>query len=371
MRESPRINQEMSKSVTTLNLDGPDFNEEFMCKARMLSGYISEGYDIELGKVALFNRSKFLKTISHWWVPFDESRPMIQEFFTRRNSALAQGIRNLIGHSLGCSLNRYVLCEIMSEHFDIGKIENRLSELFQSFGRMSEIGPQPGLAVRNHVQNLYRFFYYSPLGKEVENPFEGSLMLPDNHYLRARFSKKRFLELCELLTKVGDTDTALRFLQEIVSREGATAKVLRMLGYCYKMQKDMRRAAQMFSQADMLEEDDKWTLSQLADCYAQTERLSELVEVLRRLETLSPDNLNITLQIADSLSRMNRLDDALNQLYKAELSQPDNPETLTRIMLCSARLGKFDVADKYLARLALVDQAWDAQTHLTAGDVHL
>ena len=29
------------------------------------------------------------------------------------------------------------------------------------------------------------------------------------------------------------------------------------------------------------------------------------------------------------------------------------------------------MADKYLARLALVDQAWDAQTHLTAGDVHL
>ena len=241
----------------------------------------------------------------------------------------------------------------------------------EPMGGVSDIGPQPGFIIRNNVQNLFRFFYHSPISKEMENPFEGDMLMPDNKYLRHCFGKQRMADLCELLTKVHNIIPALRYLQDLVAKEGASAKILRMIGYCYKLQNNSQRAAQLFSQADMLEENDLWTLTQLAECYAQNDKVSDLVDVLLRLEALMPDDINIPLRIADCLSRMNRLDEAMNYLYKTELTQPGNTEIMIRIIVCSARLGKFKVAEKYINRLIESETELKEADYLAIGDVYL
>ncbi len=371
MKESPKANEEVNKILSGLSPSQPNFEQELKRSMKKMGEYAVLGFDMDLSKVPLLHSSKFLRIISHWWAPFDESRPMIQEFFTRQNGDLAQGMRNLFGRSTECSLNRYALCEVMSERIDINAMENRLSDIFEPMGGVSDIGPQPGFIIRNNVQNLFRFFYHSPISKEMENPFEGDMLMPDNKYLRHCFGKQRMADLCELLTKVHNIIPALRYLQDLVAKEGASAKILRMIGYCYKLQNNSHRAAQIFSQADMLEENDLWTLTQLAECYAQNDQVSDLVDVLLRLEALMPDDINIPLRIADCLSRMNRLDEAMNYLYKTELTQPGNTEIMIRIIVCSARLGKFKVAEKYINRLIESETELKEADYLAIGDVYL
>ena len=371
MKESPKVNEEINKAITSINPSQPNFDQELKRSMRKMGEYAVMGFDMDLSKVPLLHSSRFLRVISHWWAPFDESRPMIQEFFTRRDGNLAQGMRNLFGRSTECSLNRYALCEVMSERIDLNAMENRLSGIFESMDEVSEIGPQPEFVIRNNVQNLFRFFYHSPLAKEVENPFEGDLLMPDNKYLRHCFGKQRMTDLCELLTKVHNTVPALRYLQELIAQDGASAKFLRMMGFCYKLQNKPRQAAQILSQADMLEENDLWTLTQLAECYAQSGQTSNLVDVLHQMEYLSPDDISIPLQIADCLNKINQHEDAMNYLYKVELAQPDNTDIMIRIMVCSALLGKFDIAEKYMNRRIESESEWKVADYLAIGDVFL
>lgn len=372
MKESPKVNELVNKAITDLKPSQPDFDQKMKRAMRQMGEFAIQGFDMDLSKIPLLHSSKFLRVISHWWAPFDESRPLIQEFFTRRDGNLAQGIRTLFWRSNECSLSRYALCEIMSEHIDLNMMENRLTDIFESMGGMDELSPQPQHFVRNNVQNLYRFFYHSPLSREIVcNPFEGDFLMPDNRYLRPCFGKARMAELCELLTRVHQAEPALRYLQELTAKEGASAQTLRMMGYCYKLQDKPRQAAQLLAQADMLEENHAWTLKQLAECYAKSGQTDSLLDVLRRMETLEPDEIGIPLQIADCLIRMNRLGEALNYLYKAELAQPDNTDIITRIMVCNARLGKFDVAAKYMERRVNSEDKWETDDYLSAGDVYL
>lgn len=390
MKESPKVNKAINQELNRLNFQkmGPQlFHQELERIMRRYGNMFAMGIDMDLNKVTLLHSSRFLRSISHWWAPFDESRPIVQEFFIRKDGEIANGVRTMFERSTDCSVNRYALCEAMMNHVNLDNLDQQLMQ-FEQAQREQDEDEDDGesfteedkekalralrfrLCLRNIVHNIYRFFHHSPLAGKVENVFEMSLLLPDNEFLRPAFRRKHMLDLCHLLLQFQYNDDAFRYLQEIVEQQGATAELLRMMGQCRQNTHNLEQAVQYFSQADILEENDPWTLSQMEMCYVKMKRFDKLWEILTRFDVLYPDNPSVTRRMAGCLVMQGKHAEALNYLYKLELTDQNDPTTLSQIAVSSAHIGRFDTARKYILKRQQAKKPLTKEERLMAGSVY-
>ena len=159
-------------------------------------------------------------------------------------------------------------------------------------------------------------------------------------------------------------------LQEIANKEGASVQLLRLMGQCQQNSQHFEQAVKYYSQADLLVENDPWTLNQMEMCYLQLKRYDKLWETLLRMEALNPDNNNIARRMAACLIMQGKHAEALNYLHKVELSDQSDPTTLTQIAVSSAHLRRFDTARKYLRKREEAEAPMQKGERLMAGSIH-
>lgn len=388
MKESPKVNKAISQELSRLNfqqMESADFHQELEKVMQRYGQLLALGIDLDLNKISLLHSSRFLRSISHWWAPFDESRPMVEEVFVRKDGELAEGLRKMFSRSAECSVSRYAVCEAMQQHVNLAMLDQQLMQFMQQKQEEEEEADeddnqletkrmekalQERLAVRGFIQNLYRFFYHSPLAGEIANAFELNLLLSDNSLLHPFFPSKQLLHTARLLVQFQQNEAALHVLKEITDRDGFSAETLRLMGQCNQNKGNLAQAAQCFSQADLLEEDDLWTLSQLELCYARLQRYDRLWDILQRLDRLKPDNISIARRQAGCLLMQGKHAEALQYLYKVELNDTEDLTTLTQIALSAAHLQRFDTSEKYIQKRLEREEPLTKAERLMIGSVY-
>ena len=392
MRESPKVNKAINRELARLNLQQTDPAELHRQLENAMQRYgrlLALGIDLDLNKASLLHSSRFLRSVSHWWAPFDESRPIVQDMFIRQDGELAEGLRNMFSRSAECSVNRYAICEAMQQHVNLASLDQQLMQFVQQQNEedededSEELRPdeeekarinhrlRQRLLTRGFVQNAYRFFHHSPLMNEVTNPFEANLILSDDKWLRSFLPTSQQQQTAHLLLQFQQHAEALRILRHIADREGFSAQRLRMMGQCLQGEGDLKGAVQYYNQADLLEADDPWTLSQMEICYVNLKHYDRLWDILQRLDRLQPDDVGIARRMAACLLMQGKHAEALNYLYKVELADADDPSTLTQIALSSAHIGRSDTALKYLGKRLEHERPLQKEERLMAGAVYL
>ncbi len=392
MKESPKVNKAFNQEMSRLDftkINSPEFHKDIERIMRRYGSTIAMGIDLDLNKATLLHSSRFLRSISHWWAPFDESRPFVQDIFIRKDGELAKGISQMFKRSPDCSVNRYAICEAMMNHVDLTSLDRQIVQFDQM--RREEDDEEESdndnltdkteteddekarhfrLRLRCTVQNLFRFFVHSPLAGKVENPFELPLMFPRNEKLRHCFRSRHLLDLSRVLIQFQYNDDAFRLLQEVLGLQGASAPLLRMIGQCLQNSHRFDLAVHYYSQADLIEENDPWTLGQMELCYVQLRQYDKLWKILLRLDALTPDDNSIARRMVGCLIMQDKHAEALNYLHKLELSDPSDPTTLTQIAVSSAYLERFDTARKYLRKREETGLPMQKEERLMAGSVH-
>ncbi len=389
MQESPRVNKAINHELASLNfreIGNEAFQNSLKEAMQKYGKFLMLGIDLDLNKVSLLHSSRFLRSISHWWAPFDESRPTVQEVFIRQNGEYAEGLRNLFSRSTECSVNRYAICEAIQQHVDLASLDQQMLRFMQQRDeedddddddkpkkpeetKFTPVQNERRL-IRGFVQNLYRFFNHSPLSNEVSNAFELNLLLSDNPLLRPIFNPQQLTQTAHLLIHFQQSKPAFHLLQEVAETEGASAELLRAIAQCKQSEGDLPKAAQYFSQADLLQEDDPWTLCQLEICYANMKRYDRLWEILQRLDRIQPEDESITRRMAACLIMQERHAEALNYLYKVELSEHIDPSVITQIALSSAHVKRFENAEKYIQKRLDMEQPLLKEERLKFGAIY-
>lgn len=374
MQESPKASQAIAQEMSGIDFvhaTPQEVEQRVRATMKRYRALIVEGVDIDFHKASLLHSSQFLRRVSHWWAPFDESRPFLQELFIRKDGDMAEGLRQMFQHSADCSVNRYAICEAMLSHSDVSSLDKQLTQLWESIeATLGDAIPQQAY-YRSTVQNMARFFAHSPLAQQIDGFFGRSVCLPQYEFMRPMLSRQAVVKTCQPLIHFHRESEAFPLLQSLSRQESVSAEMLRLMGLCKQQLGEWQKAVGFYSQADLLDENDTWTLQQLNLCYAQLQRHEERLDVLQRLEAQAPDDLDLSLQLADCLANLGRADEALNLLYKVELYRPEDASVLTTIAHSALRLNRNEVARKYLQKRLALSTPLQAEEALMAARVQV
>lgn len=336
-------------------------------RMKFMQNSIKKGLDSNItNRMTMWHRCKFLKDISHWWLPFDKNHPLIQDLIIDEKGNVKKEISAVIDNIGDCDVDKFTLLDYLNNTKGGGKI---LSEIENSLPEGHELARTKQDIIRNTIQNMFRFFQHSELRKETASPFVWSTTMWENELLQASFSMKQAEEICDLLADSEQFSTALRCTNLLIEKDGASAKLLRLQGLCYEELKFYRKAIESYKQSEFLEDDNMWNLLHIQQCYKELNMPMEQIEYLRKMAHLEESNLSILQNIALTMITCGMYEEAINILYELDYKQPNDIATMTSLVHCALFMGKHDVARKYNNKLLAMDYPQKWMEHLTAGHI--
>lgn len=356
--------------------------------SRLLYDSLKDGLDIDLNHKMLLPQSKFLKAISHWWVPFDEGRPQIQDLFTKENGDTSIGIKSLFKNQ-DCSTNKYALCDMLLEHSKLQQLDAQIVEVqnqMQEFkGEVlpeisdlrneanNQLDDETAVTIRNKMHNLKRFFAYSPLAQSLQEELRlpETFILIENNVLKNYFSEENVKEMCNLMYEAGYYKQVIPFLELQMKKEGATIDTLYKLSICLNNEGMQKDAIHYLEHARILDESNKDILKFLSTAYESQHKYEEKLDILLNLNKIEPNYAEWDLEIAECLMNLEQYSQALKYLLKIDLMYEDGyPGTNHKTAMCYAMLKNYNKATDYIKK-AIEDEGGDSEeNYTTAGFVY-
>lgn len=340
------------------------FEEEKAKAMQLLKASLREGLDMDMNHKMLIPQSKFLKNISHWWLPYDEVRPQIQALFTKENGEVSKGIKSIFNND-DCSANKYALCDMLLEHTKLQQLD---AQIIEAQNQMDEFGEllspthkkkssphksDTSLPVRKKMHNLKRFYGYSPIAQILQEEIKvpDILILINNNLIKEYFEKEQINHICDMMYDARYYSMLIPFLEEKMRHEGATVDTLMKLSICHSKEGNLKVACQYMEQAHFLDENNIDILEELSRIYKHLQKFEERLEILKELSKLSPEPILVDIEIANCYEDLRRYDEALPYLLKIDLFKEEgSPLIRSKIALCYAMQRNYEKAEHYLQK---------------------
>ena len=338
-------------------------------KARYVRNRIQRGMDPNLGKVSLLHSCKYMQRIAHWFLPLDKSHPLFQSVMIDENGREKQHLSLMVDLIMDCDVDKLATLYLISTDKDFSGVARQLDNQELPDAENLII---PEYSVRYIMQDLYRFFLHSPLSAQTVNPFRDETTLLDIPELNALFTIDDSMDCCSLLAETGRNAKAVSTLDELIERNGASARMLLLKGQVLAEMKRYQEAIVSLTTADILQPDDTDTLRLLTECYAQQHRYEDELEYLQRLAELHPDEAAYQRLIPAALAKAGRDEEALQKYFKLDYeAQEDDEGIVLGIASAAFSLGKLDVAERYTEKELLLADGKKWTAHLRAGHIRL
>lgn len=317
-------------------------------RGRYLRNRLQRGLDLNLSKAPLLHSCKYLSRISHWFLPFDKNHPLFQSVMIDENGYEKQKLSVLIDLILDCDVDKLATLYLVAHDSDFSKAIQQFDE--QEIPDL-EHAVIPEYSFRFIMQDLFRFFVHSPLSSQLYNPFRGKDTLLDFPQLINLFTADDLISCCRLLLELERYQEALATIDDLISREGASAAALQVKAQALRHLKRYPEAINAMRNAEILEPENKEILEFLVECYALQNRFEEELEYLQRLAELNPNERTYRRLIPITLDKLGRKEEALGLFFKLDYESTENDDDYDTIISCIAEtaldLGKLDVAKRY------------------------
>lgn len=328
-----------------------------------------DGIDMNANNMRTLRNLPFFKELPHWFLPFDKNRTEIAAYLGAKDdeetaSLFGEMIRFTGGSD--CDTDRYSTTLMVMKHMG-NEIKESLRSLSQIVKQKGEealrqraiaegwgaTGSDIKILCRKYMQQLYRVFTMWPQSKEWVNPFANSANWLDNCMIRpAIYNNRDTLHLLsDFLIKYENYREAEAYLNRLVQLEGSDASTLRSAAYCKQQQGKFGTALTLYNEADILEPEHSWTLSQMQLCYAHLDRQEQRLDCLLQLEKIEPENVKVISETGLCLMQLQRWHEASQRFFRLELEDRNIVASQRAIAWCSLQQRKLEQALRYYRKL--------------------
>ena len=334
----------------SLNLSKEEMEKLMNKKMANIGHMVNKGLDINLGnRSELWYKCSFLReNISHWWIPFEKSSPVIEELLIGKDGKFNKQAYQILDLPSECDIDRYAMFSFMARtEFKSTFIE----QMAQSLDMTGLLGDENVVPYVNHMkttmQNLYRIFVHSPIRNEIENPFSWPQNFWENPLLTEHLTEDNIMELCTEMMEAQILDQPVAWLNKIAETSGTSLAMLKLKSNCLFRNQKYAEAIDPLTQMLFFQEEDEWALIVLQKCYEKLGKKDKQLEAALRLVEISPENVNYLTTAAIALIETEKYEEALKHLFHLDYMQTDNIAFKTCIETCALHLKKFDIAMRY------------------------
>ena len=334
----------------SLNLSKEEMEKLMNKKMANIGHMVNKGLDINLGnRSELWYKCSFLReNISHWWIPFEKSSPVIEELLIGKDGKFNKQAYQILDLPSECDIDRYAMFSFMARtEFKSTFIE----QMAQSLDMTGLLGDENVVPYVNHMkttmQNLYRIFVHSPIRNEIENPFSWPQNFWENPLLTEHLTEDNIMELCTEMMEAQILDQPVAWLNKIAETSGTSLAMLKLKSNCLFRNQKYAEAIDPLTQMLFFQEEDEWALIVLQKCYEKLGKKDKQLEAALRLVEISPENVNYLTTAAIALIETEKYEEALKHLFHLDYMQTDNIVFKTCIETCALHLKKFDIAMRY------------------------
>lgn len=334
----------------SLNLPKEEMEKLMNKKMANIGHMVNKGLDINLGnRSELWYKCSFLReNISHWWIPFEKSSPVIEELLIGKDGKFNKQAYQILDLPTECDIDRYAMFSFMARtEYKSTFIE----QMAQSLDMTGLLGDENVVPYVNHMkttmQNLYRIFVHSPIRNEIENPFSWPQNFWENPLLSEHLTEDNIMELCTEMMEAQILDQPVAWLNKIAETSGTSLAMLKLKSNCLFRNQKYAEAIDPLTQMLFFQEEDEWALIVLQKCYEKLGKKDKQLEAALRLVEISPENVNYLTTAAIALIETEKYEEALKHLFHLDYMQTDNIVFKTCIETCALHLKKFDIAMRY------------------------
>lgn len=334
----------------SLNMPKEEMEKLMNKKMANIGHMVNKGLDINLGnRSELWYKCSFLReNISHWWIPFEKSSPVIEELLIGKDGKFNKQAYQILDLPSECDIDRYAMFSFMARtEYKSTFIE----QMAQSLDMTGLLGDENVVPYVNHMkttmQNLYRIFVHSPIRNEIENPFSWPQNFWENPLLSENLTEDNIMELCTEMMEAQILDQPVAWLNKIAETSGTSLAMLKLKSNCLFRNQKYAEAIDPLTQMLFFQEEDEWALIVLQKCYEKLGKKDKQLEAALRLVEISPENVNYLTTAAIALIETEKYEEALKHLFHLDYMQTDNIVFKTCIETCALHLKKFDIAMRY------------------------
>lgn len=358
----------------SMNMSQQEIEQLMNKKMAHLRSMIEKGLDINLGnRTELWYKCDFLRdNISHWWLPFEKSSPVIEELLLDKDGNFNKQAYQILDLPSECDIDRYAMFSFLAKTQYKSSFIEQMAQSLNSIGLDNEESLFPYVNhLKTTMQNLYRIFVHSPIRNEAENPFSWSYNFWENPIFKEHFTEENIMELCSEMLEAQVLDQPVAWLNKLAKTSGTSLDMLKLKSNCLFRNQKYAEAIEPLTQMLFFQEEDEWTLTVLQKCYEKLGRKDKQLETILKLIETNPQNGNYLTTAAIVLIETEQYEQALKYLFQLDYMEADNLVFKTCIETCALHLRKFDLAMRYnQAILERTDYKDRYIEYLTAGHVH-
>ena len=365
LMKNPKLRQMPGISKEDLEADdiNPDW-EQWMHESglehsmREISEWQMEGVDVNMSTFAQLKRYPFFYNIIGWFRPFDIWNADMLAIVGNPSSKPNALASTVLQSAFMCDSDKYSFCYAIREIPQMQR-DAMMAQLEEQSQMMKEHADTPDLkqrqtaqsAMRQYVQNLYRFFKLFPNVAEFDNPFTyvSKAPLGKNPLHNIILEGENAIKISALCIKQKYYDHAIKFFTFLrrAHSKAVGAVQLQQLGLCYQKIGNFREAIKTYEEADLLKPDSYWTISHLAHCHREIEEFDTAVKFYKIAESMKPDNLSLTYHTAEVLCKICSYDEALPRLNKLYYHHPESFKVIRMLAECNLNMKRGEQAIRY------------------------
>lgn len=331
-----------------------------------------EGIDINLGTFSGLKTFAFFQQISHWFMPFNERRPEVQDVLPQSTGGNSP-IQLLMNAGNFCDSDKYSLCIMLSQlptsqrEMMVTQIGSQVDGFEEQFKNVGKENTGIDWLYRSYLQDLYRFYKLYPHKSQFRDPFKTDLLLTNYPLLKKGLKTVPYLtEMASYLIKRECYQDAISYIEEVLKEETAHAEMLQKIAFCHQHLDNPSKAIYYYQQADLLNPDNEWILKQMVLCFTALGQYDRELKCLQSLEAMNPGDVRLISETGLCLMQLGRYDEAANRFYELEYKGERVLPSWRAIAWCNFKMNKLEQADKYYRKIIQQEKAkWE--DYLNAG----
>ena len=280
----------------------------------------------------------------HWLMPFTTEQEDIQRILTE-HPGLSTWASVMKANLAQTNTDKYGTLVLMGGMPDsaMTQLVSKLGEMNIEADKLKDLGSDMLMMI--HLQDFFRFFTLSTVGKKMRNPFELS---PDLSTYRcfgtSLITVENLREVGAFLGKSERWSEAIDVFYRLLDKEFTQQNVHAFIAshIRYDRKKWDKRMEQVLERAFQMFPDDKRILNTIVAICDVHDPRSEAN--LREAVKQAPDNVFYLLRLGQLLNNLGRNIEALEVLYKANVLDEKDGGVLTELIKAHFLLGQFEKA---------------------------
>lgn len=332
----PDIMDKMKKAASENDIMSLEENPEWqeMLKSSDLEDKLKElteiqmdGGDILMGAFSRLKSFPFFNETANWFLPYSITHSALET-----SADILPALNPLIeANSELCESDRYSMALSLStmpetqRKMIMSQFEAQFAQLKEALdeSRHKSSTPEFDNEAKRFMRDFYRYCRLKA-EKDLSGFLTESFDITKIPLLETFTGSDEFITLAaEFYFRRNFYSEAAPLFGMLCERNPTEAGLFEKLGYCHYVDKNIPKAIEAYSKAELFNPDSHWLIRQLAICHKLNGDFEKGALYYRRALADEPENYKVIMNLGHCLLENGEVDEALKQYYHADYMRPE------------------------------------------------